>query len=173
MTTLRDELLRFVNRLRGAGVRISIAETLDAMNAIAAAGLGAPMREALACQSSRTKTIGTASTSCSRFFASARNQVTTAGESREPNHRRRRERVASSESIRSVRKDKKPSSSAVATKNEPREETETESEQLSEEPAMRRKPKRILREKDRASRKREAADEQREGCLKQPGYQTA
>ncbi len=38
MTTLRDELLRFVNQLRSAGVRISIAETLDAMNAIAAAG---------------------------------------------------------------------------------------------------------------------------------------
>jgi len=49
MTTLRDELLRFVNQLRGAGVRISIAETLDAMNAISAAGLErAPMREALA-----------------------------------------------------------------------------------------------------------------------------
>src|SRR5882762_7842497 len=48
MTTLRDELLRFVHQLRGAGVRVSIAETLDAMNAIAAAGLErAPMREAL------------------------------------------------------------------------------------------------------------------------------
>ena len=49
MTNLRDELLRFVSQLRGAGVRISIAETLDAMNAISAAGLErAPMREALA-----------------------------------------------------------------------------------------------------------------------------
>src|SRR6202011_443155 len=49
MTTLRDELLRFVNEIRSAGVRVSIAETLDAMNAISAAGLErAPMREALA-----------------------------------------------------------------------------------------------------------------------------
>src|ERR1700683_1462991 len=49
MTNLRDELLRFVTQLRGAGVRVSIAETLDAMNALVAAGLErTPMREALA-----------------------------------------------------------------------------------------------------------------------------
>jgi uncharacterized protein with von Willebrand factor type A (vWA) domain len=49
MPTLGDQLLRFVSELRSVGVRISIAETLDAMNAIAAAGLErTPMREALA-----------------------------------------------------------------------------------------------------------------------------
>jgi uncharacterized protein with von Willebrand factor type A (vWA) domain len=49
MPTLQDQLLRFVVELRGAGVRISIAETIDAMNAIASAGLErTPMRESLA-----------------------------------------------------------------------------------------------------------------------------
>src|ERR1700730_12559659 len=49
MTTLRDELLRFVTQLCGAGVRVSTAAPLDAMNAIIAAGLErTPMREALA-----------------------------------------------------------------------------------------------------------------------------
>jgi uncharacterized protein len=49
MTTLRDELLRFVDLLRARGVRISVAETIDAMNAVAAAGIGpVAMREALA-----------------------------------------------------------------------------------------------------------------------------
>src|SRR5579872_3705875 len=49
MATLRDELLRFVNQLREAGVRVSVAETIDAMNAILASGLErTPMREALA-----------------------------------------------------------------------------------------------------------------------------
>ncbi len=49
MSTLRDELLRFVTELRAAGVRISVAETLDAMNAVVVAGIGRErMREALA-----------------------------------------------------------------------------------------------------------------------------
>jgi uncharacterized protein with von Willebrand factor type A (vWA) domain len=49
MTPMREQLLRFVGELRGAGVRISVAETLDAMRAVAAAGFErGPMREALA-----------------------------------------------------------------------------------------------------------------------------
>lgn len=49
MTPMREQLLRFVTELRGAGVRISVAETLDAMRAVAAAGFQrGPMREALA-----------------------------------------------------------------------------------------------------------------------------
>jgi len=49
MSTLRDEILRFIMELRNAGVRVSVAETLDAMNAVAAAGLDrARMREAMA-----------------------------------------------------------------------------------------------------------------------------
>jgi len=48
MSTLREELLCFIERLRAAGVRISVAETIDAMNAVAAAGIEmARMREAL------------------------------------------------------------------------------------------------------------------------------
>ncbi len=48
MSTLSSELLRFIAALRSAGVRISVAETIDAMNAVAAAGIErARMREAL------------------------------------------------------------------------------------------------------------------------------
>ncbi len=48
MSTLGEQLLHFVERLRAAGVRISVAETLDAMNAVALAGIEmARMREAL------------------------------------------------------------------------------------------------------------------------------
>ncbi len=49
MTSIREQLLGFVAELRAAGVRISVGETLDAMRAVAAAGLGRTrMREALA-----------------------------------------------------------------------------------------------------------------------------
>ncbi len=49
MIALRDAMLDFIADLRAAGVRISVAESLDAMNAVAAAGLIRPrMREALA-----------------------------------------------------------------------------------------------------------------------------
>jgi uncharacterized protein len=49
MARLRDQLVNFVGSLRDAGVRISVAESLDAMNAVAAIGLErARMHEALA-----------------------------------------------------------------------------------------------------------------------------
>jgi len=49
MIALRDALLEFIADLRAADVRISVAESLDAMNAVAAAGLErGRMREALA-----------------------------------------------------------------------------------------------------------------------------
>ena len=50
MSTLRAELLRFVGELRVAEVPVSVAETLDAMRAVAAAGFAdrARVREALA-----------------------------------------------------------------------------------------------------------------------------
>jgi uncharacterized protein len=49
MTALSDALLNFIADLRAAGVRISVAESLDAMRAVAAAGLArSRMREALA-----------------------------------------------------------------------------------------------------------------------------
>jgi uncharacterized protein len=49
MIALRDAILDFIADLRVAGVRISVAESLDAMGAVAAAGLARlRMREALA-----------------------------------------------------------------------------------------------------------------------------
>ncbi|MFZ0890146.1 MAG: hypothetical protein WA005_17015, partial [Candidatus Binataceae bacterium] len=49
MTTIREQLIRFIDLLRERGVRISVAETIDAMNAVAAAGIErTAMREALA-----------------------------------------------------------------------------------------------------------------------------
>ncbi len=49
MIALRDAILEFIAELRTAGVRISVAESLDAMRAVAAAGIERPrMREALA-----------------------------------------------------------------------------------------------------------------------------
>lgn len=49
MTTLREHLIGFVDLLRARGVRISIAETIDALKAVAVAGFErAAMREALA-----------------------------------------------------------------------------------------------------------------------------
>ena len=49
MPTLRDRLVTFIAALRTADVRISVAESIDAMNAVASVGLErAQMREALA-----------------------------------------------------------------------------------------------------------------------------
>ena len=49
MPRLRDQLVSFIAALRDAGVRISVAESIDAMNAVAAVGLErAMMHEALA-----------------------------------------------------------------------------------------------------------------------------
>src|ERR1700731_1127879 len=49
MARLRDQLVNFLAALRDAGVRISVAESIDAMNAVAAVGLErARMHEALA-----------------------------------------------------------------------------------------------------------------------------
>lgn len=49
MIPLREQLIRFVAELRAAGIRVSVAESIDAMNAVAAAGLDrSRMREALA-----------------------------------------------------------------------------------------------------------------------------
>jgi uncharacterized protein with von Willebrand factor type A (vWA) domain len=49
MARLRDQLVSFIAALRAAGVRISVAESIDAMNAVAAVGLERErMHEALA-----------------------------------------------------------------------------------------------------------------------------
>ena len=136
MTTLRDELLRFINQLRGAGVRISIAETLDAMNAIVAAGLErAPMREALAAALIKDEDDRHIFDELfATFFASGRTPTDDGWRKRgtESSVAPGSGRIES-ESIRSVRKDKKPAPSAVSEKSESREELETESGQESEE----------------------------------------
>jgi uncharacterized protein with von Willebrand factor type A (vWA) domain len=136
MTNLRDELLRFVSQLRGAGVRISIAETLDAMNATSAAGLErAPMREALAATVIKDEDDRHIFDDLfARFFGGGREPSDDGW--RKPG---RESSIApgsgriESESIRSVRKDQKPSPSAASGKKESREESETESEQEAEE----------------------------------------
>ncbi len=137
MTTLRDELLRFVNQLRGARVRISIAETLDAMNAISAAGLErAPLREALAATLIKDEEDRHIFDDLfARFFVGGR-EASDDGR-RKPGTESSIAPGAGrieSESIRSIRKDKKPSPSAVAEKSEPRELSESESEQEAEGP---------------------------------------
>lgn len=49
MTPFRDQIVNFIGALRAAGVRISVAESIDALRAVAAAGFErAPMREAMA-----------------------------------------------------------------------------------------------------------------------------
>jgi len=169
MTTLRDELLRFVNQLRGAGVRISIAETLDAMNAISAAGLErAPMREALAASLIKDEDDRHIFDELfAIFFASARNpsddgrKKPGSESSIAPGAGR-----IESESIRSVRKDKKPSPSAVKAKSEPQEETEAKSEQQAEEHREgEAEAEDSQGDEDGADESNDAGDEQREGSL--------
>src|SRR5580704_15943732 len=117
MTTLRDELLRFVNQLRGAGVRISIAETLDAMNAISAAGLErVPMREALAATLIKDEDDRHIFEELfAIFFAGARTPIDDGWRKRgsESSAAPGAGRIES-ESIRAMRKDKKPSPSPIS-----------------------------------------------------------
>jgi uncharacterized protein len=71
MAALRDQLVSFIAALRSAGVRISVAESIDAMNAVAAAGLErARMHEALAAALIKDEADRpTFDESFSRFFA--------------------------------------------------------------------------------------------------------
>jgi uncharacterized protein with von Willebrand factor type A (vWA) domain len=160
MTTLRDELLRFVHQLRGAGVRISIAETLDAMNAILAAGLErAPMREALAASLIKDEDDRHIFDELfATFFAGARVPTDDGWRKRgsESSVAPGSGRIES-ESIRAVQKDKKPAQSATAAKkDEPREESETESEREAED---QREAKPDRDEADGAHDREEAAEE--------------
>lgn len=132
MTTLRDELLRFVNQLRAAGVRISIAETLDGMNAIAVAGLErTPMREALAAALIKDEDDRHIFDELfAKFFGGGR--TATDDGWRKPGTESSVAPGAGrveSESIRSVRKDTKPASLAVSEKSK-----ESEIDQELEEP---------------------------------------
>ncbi|HLX38444.1 MAG TPA: VWA domain-containing protein, partial [Candidatus Binataceae bacterium] len=137
MTSLRDELLRFIDQLRGAGVRISVAETLDAMNAIGAAGLQrAPMREALAATLIKDEDDRQIFEELFvAFFGGARTPV-------DDGWRKRGSESSiapgagkiESESIRSMRKDKQPVRSAAGEKKEADEKSKNESQAESEEP---------------------------------------
>jgi len=74
MARLRDQLVRFIAALRAAGVRISVAESIDAMNAVAAVGLErARMHEALAAALIKDEADrATFDESFNRFFAAPR-----------------------------------------------------------------------------------------------------
>src|SRR6202041_2715095 len=74
MARLRDQLVSFIAALRDAGVRISVAESIDAMNAVAAVGLErALMHEALAAALIKDEADrATFDEAFNRFFASRR-----------------------------------------------------------------------------------------------------
>jgi uncharacterized protein with von Willebrand factor type A (vWA) domain len=76
MPTLRDQLVSFIAALRSAGVRISVAESIDAMNAVAAAGIERTrMHEALAAALIKDEADRpTFDESFSRFFAAPANE---------------------------------------------------------------------------------------------------
>ena len=59
MPRLRDQLVNFIAALRDAGVRISVAESIDAVNAVAAVGLArTQMHEALAAALIKVSRLG-------------------------------------------------------------------------------------------------------------------
>jgi uncharacterized protein len=74
MPRLRDQLVSFIAALRDAGVRISVAESIDAMNAVAAVGLERDrMHEALAAALIKDEADRAVfDESFNRFFASPR-----------------------------------------------------------------------------------------------------
>jgi len=93
MTSLREQLGNFIAELRAAGIRVSVAESIDAMNAVAAAGLEQTrMREGLAAalikdeadRASFDEVFG-------RFFAAPPG---SGGRRRHPDHRGRQESSA-------------------------------------------------------------------------------
>jgi uncharacterized protein with von Willebrand factor type A (vWA) domain len=138
MTSLRDQLLRFVTELRAAGVRISVAESIDAMNAVAAAGLErVRMREAMAATLIKDEADREAFEHLfERFFGGA-------GERRSDGARRRRGTESSAaagarsegEAVTPSRGDKQqqsPSAKPAAKAAESSQRGEQESEQRSD-----------------------------------------
>ena len=86
MTLLREQLGRFIAQLRIAGLRVSVAESIDAMNAVAAAGLARDrMREALAATLVKDEADRARfDEAFGRFFAAP---ATGSGGRRHPDHR--------------------------------------------------------------------------------------
>src|SRR5216684_4201739 len=72
MTALRDQLIKLIGEVRTKGVRISVAESIDAMNAVAAVGLEHDrMREAMAAALVKDEADRHVFDECfERFFAS-------------------------------------------------------------------------------------------------------
>src|SRR6202050_4298099 len=135
MTNLRDELLRFVTQLRGAGVRVSIAETLDAMNALVAAGLErTPMREALAATLIKDEDDRHIFDEIfATFFASGR-QHTDDGRRKPGDHSSAAPGAGNveSESPRTAREDKRPSESANQNREPPEESQNGRASEIDE-----------------------------------------
>jgi uncharacterized protein len=71
MPSLREQLIKLIGEVRSRGVRVSVAESIDAMNAVAAAGLErSRMREALAASLIKDEADRTTFDECfERFFA--------------------------------------------------------------------------------------------------------
>jgi uncharacterized protein with von Willebrand factor type A (vWA) domain len=94
MIPLREQFIRFVSELRAAGIRVSVAESIDAMNAVAAVGLEQiRMREALAAALIKDEADRVAFDEVfARFFAAPPGD---AKGSRHPEHRGQMESAAS------------------------------------------------------------------------------
>jgi uncharacterized protein with von Willebrand factor type A (vWA) domain len=98
MIPLREQLIRFVTELRAAGVRVSVAESIDAVNAVAAVGLEQiRMREALAAALIKDEADRVAFDEVfGRFFAAPPGDTSRR---RHPEHRGQMESAASGKGI--------------------------------------------------------------------------
>ena len=163
MTSLREQLLRFVTELRADGVRISVAESIDAMNAVAAAGLErARMREALAAALVKDEADREVfERAFARFFAGARERGGDDG-------RRKRGTESSAapgareregESVRPSRGDKRqPSPGKVAKQTRPEEQSKQSDSEESKKRAESESEDRAETEGDAESRQSHPGD---------------
>src|ERR1700683_2217433 len=135
MSTLGNELLRFVNQLREADVRVSIAETIDAMNAIAAAGLErTPMREALAATLIKDEDDRHIFDEIFAIFFASGRQHTDDGRRKPGDHSSAAPGAGNveSESPRTAREDKRPSESANQNREPPEESQNGRASEIDE-----------------------------------------
>ena len=135
MSTLGNELLRFINQLREADVRVSIAETIDAMNAIAAAGLErTPMREALAATLIKDEDDRHIFDEIFAIFFASGRQHTDDGRRKPGDHSSAAPGAGNveSESPRTAREDKRPSESANQNREPPEESQNGRASEIDE-----------------------------------------
>ncbi|HXN86904.1 MAG TPA: VWA domain-containing protein, partial [Candidatus Binataceae bacterium] len=134
-STLGNELLRFINQLREADVRVSIAETIDAMNAIAAAGLErTPMREALAATLIKDEDDRHIFDEIFAIFFASGRQHTDDGRRKPGDHSSAAPGAGNveSESPRTAREDKRPSESANQNREPPEESQNGRASEIDE-----------------------------------------